>query len=127
MKAKALRCCDKFTNFVYTCNINCRLVFDHEAKTLDIELGQKKGEKFKPLSDGEHTFITASFLLSLWSIAESPFFICDEFDEFIDQINRNFALEPDRQYIFFMSHDKDNYQTNNKDVKLFKMSDQNIF
>lgn len=44
---------------------------------------QKKSRDLKSLSGGERSFSTVAFLLSLWSIVESPILFLDEFDVFM--------------------------------------------
>ncbi|KAF7239464.1 Structural maintenance of chromosomes protein 6 [Varanus komodoensis] len=50
-------------------------------------------DDMKSLSGGERSFSTVCFILSLWSIAESPFRCLDEFDVFMDVINRRIAVD----------------------------------
>jgi DNA repair exonuclease SbcCD ATPase subunit len=53
----------------------------------------KKITDMGSLSGGERSFVTIVFLLSLWSIAESPCLFMDEFDVFMDQSSRGAAME----------------------------------
>jgi len=45
------------------------------------------------LSGGERSFVMTSFILSLWSLMESPFCCLDEFDVYMDHINRQQCLD----------------------------------
>ncbi|KAL6121414.1 hypothetical protein NUSPORA_01673 [Nucleospora cyclopteri] len=72
------------------------LIFDHENKKLDIKMrvhnNKIKGGK-NTLSGGERSFAGLSFLLSLWSSFSCPIKILDEFDVFMDSINRKNAIK----------------------------------
>lgn len=72
------------------------LEFDHSNKKLDITVGVHdnlyKGSK-NTLSGGERSFAGICFLLSLWSIFHCPIKILDEFDVFMDSINRKNAIK----------------------------------
>ncbi|XP_076026649.1 structural maintenance of chromosomes protein 6 [Genypterus blacodes] len=88
--------------------------FDHKKETLSIAVmpGQgKKGElgDMRSLSGGERSFSTISFVLSLWAITEAPFRALDEFDVFMDMVNRRISMDMmlkvaasqiNRQFIF---------------------------
>ncbi|XKL59734.1 hypothetical protein PGB90_000750 [Kerria lacca] len=61
------------------------------------------------LSGGEKSFSTVAFLMALWSNMELPFYSMDEYDVFMDAINRkaitkllmSFAQDKsNRQFIF---------------------------
>jgi chromosome segregation ATPase len=45
----------------------------------------------RALSGGERSFSTVCFILSLWSIAESPFRCLDEFDVYMVLLNFKFS------------------------------------
>ena len=85
----------------------------------------------KSLSGGERSYSTVAFLLSLWSIVECPILFLDEFDVFMDQINRNFAMDLivdaacnslSSQYVFLTPQEMGNIKPN-KLIMMFKMSD----
>ena len=65
------------------------LLFDHENQKLDVIVQPNKSKEvaeskdLKSLSGGERSFSTVAFLLSLWSIVESPILFLDEFDVFM--------------------------------------------
>lgn len=66
------------------------------------------------LSGGEQSYSTVAFLLALWDCAEMPFYFMDEFDVFMDDVNRkiimqlliNHALKNSgRQFVFLTPKD----------------------
>ncbi|KAG8225090.1 hypothetical protein J437_LFUL000069 [Ladona fulva] len=88
------------------------IVVDHKAKTLDIKIALrdpppksgnaalKTGMKRsggpdsdpKSLSGGERSFSTVAYIIALWEAVELPFYALDEFDVFMDNINREWTL-----------------------------------
>jgi chromosome segregation ATPase len=64
----------------------------------------------KALSGGERSFTTLSLMVAMWAVGEGPFRLLDEFDVFMDAINREMALKTlttaaielykDKQFIF---------------------------
>ena len=102
---------------------NCRggLIINHEERTVDIDVSfdpdkmtvpanssnsnssnsgggscsslPSQPTNTKALSGGERSFSTISFLLSLWEAVESPFCALDEFDVFMDSVNRTVAIQ----------------------------------
>lgn len=70
------------------------LEFDHMKEELNINVkvcDESKGNK-QTLSGGERSFSGICFLLSLWPHINSPLRILDEFDVFMDGLNRKAAL-----------------------------------
>ena len=47
----------------------------------------------KTLSGGEKSYSTISLVLALWAQIHPPFRILDEFDVFMDNLNRRIALD----------------------------------
>ncbi|VDM59533.1 unnamed protein product [Angiostrongylus costaricensis] len=50
-------------------------------------------KKTSGLSGGERSFTTACFIMALWEIMEAPFRCMDEFDVFMDMINRRVVMD----------------------------------
>ena len=53
----------------------------------------------KTLSGGEKSFATVALVLALWDVIKCPFRILDEFDVFMDHMNREATLEIMSKYI----------------------------
>ncbi|KAE8605149.1 hypothetical protein XENTR_v10014988 [Xenopus tropicalis] len=75
-----------------------KINFDHKNETLSITVQPGEGNKaalsdMRSLSGGERSFSTVCFILSLWSIAESPFRCLDEFDVYMDMVNRRISMD----------------------------------
>uniref|UniRef100_A0A8C5ND93 Structural maintenance of chromosomes protein 6 n=1 Tax=Gouania willdenowi TaxID=441366 RepID=A0A8C5ND93_GOUWI len=74
------------------------MTFDHKKETLSISVQPKKGKKndsgdMRSLSGGERSFSTVCFVLSLWAITEAPFRCLDEFDVYMDMVNRRISMD----------------------------------
>ncbi|XP_030643222.1 structural maintenance of chromosomes protein 6 [Chanos chanos] len=75
-----------------------KMIFDHKNETLSISVQPGEGDKaslsdMRSLSGGERSFSTVCFILSLWAIAEAPFRCLDEFDVYMDMVNRRISMD----------------------------------
>ncbi|KAI5192107.1 structural maintenance of chromosomes protein 6 [Nematocida sp. AWRm77] len=71
------------------------LLFAHEKEELDIRVmitDKSTGNK-NSLSGGERSFSSLCFLLGLWPLVSSPLRVLDEFDVFMDGLNRKAAIQ----------------------------------
>ena len=88
---------------------NSRVVTQHE------DLNQHGVTNTKTLSGGERSFTQIAFILALQQFSGSPFCIYDEFDVFMDSVNRGNSIrilidtatkaKTNRQYVFITPHD----------------------
>lgn len=74
------------------------MTFDHKNETLSISVQPGPGNKadlsdMRSLSGGERSFSTVCFVLSLWAITEAPFRCLDEFDVYMDMVNRRISMD----------------------------------
>ncbi|KAM4522033.1 structural maintenance of chromosomes protein 6 [Odontesthes bonariensis] len=74
------------------------MTFDHKNETLSISVqpGQENTadlSDMRSLSGGERSFSTVCFVLSLWAITEAPFRCLDEFDVYMDMVNRRISMD----------------------------------
>eukprot|EP00117_Sycon_ciliatum_P012997 scpid28026/ scgid13842/ Structural maintenance of chromosomes protein 6 len=109
--------------------------FNHESETLDMHVkvvdDAKLTKDTKTLSGGERSFSMVAFILALWDVMETPFRCLDEFDVFMDLVNRRIAMDMllsaastnrKRQFILLTPQDLSNWS--NKDhVRILRMKD----
>ncbi|XP_019376330.1 PREDICTED: structural maintenance of chromosomes protein 6-like isoform X2 [Gavialis gangeticus] len=93
-----LRCKYNFGEFLKNRYYSGRLDIDHNNETLSIIVQPGEGDKAalhdtRSLSGGERSFSTVCFILSVWSITESPFRCLDEFDVYMDMVNRRISMD----------------------------------
>ncbi|KAG5311912.1 SMC6 protein, partial [Pseudoatta argentina] len=73
------------------------VVIDHQKKVLDLHVSarddQKSGNDTRSLSGGERSYSTVAFILALWDCIQLPFYFLDEFDVFMDKVNRRVIMD----------------------------------
>lgn len=94
----SLRCKFYFDSLLSQRGYSGKISFDHKNETLSItvqpgEVSKASLSDMRSLSGGERSFATVCFVLSLWSIAESPFRCLDEFDVYMDMVNRRISMD----------------------------------
>ncbi|KAJ8356924.1 hypothetical protein SKAU_G00197180 [Synaphobranchus kaupii] len=94
----SVRCKYYFKSMLFKPGYSGNMTFDHKNETLAISVQPGEGDKaafndMRSLSGGERSFSTVCFMLSLWTIAEAPFRCLDEFDVYMDMVNRDKSLK----------------------------------
>lgn len=114
-----------------------RVLLYHERKELDIAVepdfarSSDSGREARTLSGGEKSFSTICLLLSIWEAMGSPIRCLDEFDVFMDSVNRATSMtlmigaarrSVGRQFILITPQSMNNVEMGD-DVKVHRMSD----
>ncbi|CAL8318125.1 unnamed protein product [Merluccius merluccius] len=94
----AARCKYYFDSLLAQRDYTGSMTFNHNDETLSISVQPGEGDKadlsdMRLLSGGERSFSTVCFVLSLWAITEAPFRCLDEFDVYMDMVNRKLSLD----------------------------------
>jgi len=128
-----------FSNQLDVRNYLGRLKFDHKDHSLHIYVNPNKNENsagldvdrdIRNLSGGEKSYSSVSLILALWESMTPPFRVLDEFDVFMDSVNRRIAIQNilnfarmgrKYQFVFLTPLGTDNIDTND-DVKIIKLS-----
>lgn len=81
-----------------TRNYSGDLKFDHKNGLLELTVCPEGGNALKKrdiktLSGGEKSYATISLILALWDSIQPPFRLLDEFDVYMDMLNRRVALQ----------------------------------
>ncbi|KAJ7175114.1 P-loop containing nucleoside triphosphate hydrolase protein [Mycena crocata] len=117
-----------------------KILFDHGEKTLklkvktDDQVATRGGRDKDPLSlsGGEKSFSTICLLLSLWDSIGCPLRCLDEFDVFMDAINRRISMRmlidtakqsDKKQFVLITPQDMGNVTIDPTVVKVLRMSD----
>ncbi|KAF9764371.1 Structural maintenance of chromosomes protein 6 [Nosema granulosis] len=91
----------KFTEITSLRGYLGELIFDHENESLFLKMKVHShviaGSK-ETLSGGERSFAAMSLLLSLWAHVSCPVKVLDEFDVFMDNLNRKFVIEKFKEH-----------------------------
>ncbi|XP_072714621.1 structural maintenance of chromosomes protein 6 [Ciconia boyciana] len=98
LRLLSLRCKLYFDHLLRIRACSGSILFDHKNETLSIIVQPREEDQaalndVRSLSGGERSFSTVCFILSLWSITESPFRCLDEFDVYMDMVNRRIAMD----------------------------------
>ena len=117
------------------------LSFDHNKAELKLVVnvkasltgGDKGATNTKSLSGGERSFSTLSFIIALGDTMSSPFRAMDEFDVFMDSVNRKISItmlvksaesNKNKQYIFVTPQDITQIQDiQSSQIRIFKLKD----
>ncbi|KAJ5397239.1 hypothetical protein N7509_005352 [Penicillium cosmopolitanum] len=89
----------QFTYLLSERSFRGQLLTDHTNKILDLQVepditkDDKTGRGAKTLSGGEKSFSQICLLLALWEAMGSPIRCLDEFDVYMDHINRRMAID----------------------------------
>ncbi|XP_078678756.1 structural maintenance of chromosomes protein 6-like [Branchiostoma floridae x Branchiostoma belcheri] len=132
----ALRSNQFFINMLHQRGFAGKMKFDHRGRTLSLEVQPSESNRqvtkdMRALSGGERSFSTVCFILALWDAMESPFRCLDEFDVFMDMVNRRISMDMMmkvahdhryRQFIFLTPQDM-NKLSHNSIVRMWRMPD----
>lgn len=114
-----------------------RILMSHADKELDIKVEpdlsktSDAGRATRTLSGGEKSFSTICLLLSIWEAMGSPIRCLDEFDVFMDSVNRATSMSMmikaarrsvGRQFILITPQSMNNVDLGD-DVRVHKMND----
>ncbi|XP_035381602.1 structural maintenance of chromosomes protein 6 [Electrophorus electricus] len=94
----SVRCKYYFDSMLSQRGYTGKMTFSHKDETLSISVQPGENAKaalsdMRSLSGGERSFSTVCFVLSLWAIAEAPFRCLDEFDVYMDMVNRRISMD----------------------------------
>ncbi|KAH9633464.1 hypothetical protein HF086_013141 [Spodoptera exigua] len=112
------------------------MVVDLSKNTLEILCSGREGNNraastTSSLSGGERSYSTVAFIMALWECASLPFCFMDEFDVFMDNVNRKVVMEmlidhalknTKRQYVFLTPQDISSVTSGPK-ISIYKMPD----
>ncbi|KAF8476988.1 P-loop containing nucleoside triphosphate hydrolase protein [Kalaharituber pfeilii] len=113
-----------------------RLYLDHQSRELKLEVQPSQQESDtgrgpRTLSGGERSFSTVCLLLALWEAMGSPIRCLDEFDVFMDSVNRTISVKmmieaaqrsAGRQFILITPQDMSSINRST-DVKITRLRD----
>ncbi|CAK9818472.1 Structural maintenance of chromosomes protein 6 [Anthophora plagiata] len=110
-----------FSNVLALRNKKGTINIDHRRKILELEVHSQNDENShtdaRSLSGGERSYSTIAFILALWDCTGLPFYFLDEFDVFMDKVNRRVIMDilldhtkthPQSQFTFLTPLDTSN-------------------
>ncbi|KAI0826719.1 hypothetical protein BC628DRAFT_1418807 [Trametes gibbosa] len=136
----ALRCKVYFAYHLSNRGYFGKVLFDHVNSTLNLKVQtddqaatqtQAREKDPRSLSGGEKSFSTICLLLSLWESIGCPIRCLDEFDVFMDAVNRRISMKMmietantsrGKQYVLITPQDMNNVNPGNT-VRVHRMSD----
>lgn len=92
----AVKASSKFNELTMQRGYKGELKFNHKDEKLELNMGVHNYEicgSKETLSGGEKSFAAMSLLFSLWPYVSCPIKILDEFDVFMDDLNRKFIIQ----------------------------------
>ncbi|KFX86923.1 hypothetical protein V490_08729 [Pseudogymnoascus sp. VKM F-3557] len=128
----------QFTYLLSERGFRGKLTLDHKAKTLTIRVEpdetrrSAEGRATTTLSGGEKSFSNICLLMSVWEAMGSPLRCLDEFDVFMDQVNRDVSTNLiigaarraiGRQFILITPTGIGGGAERDNDVKLIRLTD----
>ncbi|KAF8574882.1 P-loop containing nucleoside triphosphate hydrolase protein [Ramaria rubella] len=134
----ALRCKTQFQHHLWSRGYYGKVIFDHNAGTLELKVQtddqastQSKDKDPKALSGGEKSYSTICLLLALWESIQCPIRCLDEFDVFMDSVNRRISMkmmtatakQSDKQYILITPQDMSHIEIDGETVRVHRMRD----
>ncbi|XP_043262042.1 structural maintenance of chromosomes protein 6 [Colletes gigas] len=113
---------NSFSNVLALRNKKGTIRIDHARKILELEVNalndsKKTKNDARSLSGGERSYSTVAFILALWDCTGLPFYFLDEFDVFMDKVNRRVIMDilldhtkthPQSQFTFLTPLDTSN-------------------
>ncbi|XP_076243651.1 structural maintenance of chromosomes 6 [Calliopsis andreniformis] len=113
---------NSFTNVLALRNRKGTISIDHTRKKLELQVTSQNDSKrsindARSLSGGERSYSTVAFILALWDCTGLPFYFLDEFDVFMDKVNRRVIMDilldhtkshPQSQFTFLTPLDTSN-------------------
>uniref|UniRef100_A0A6Q2XCG7 Structural maintenance of chromosomes protein 6 n=1 Tax=Esox lucius TaxID=8010 RepID=A0A6Q2XCG7_ESOLU len=128
----SLRCKMYFDSMLSQRGYMGKMIFDTNTLLMYPCLGDKAAlSDMRSLSGGERSFSTVCFVLSLWAIAEAPFRALDEFDVYMDMVNRRISMDMMlkiaasqryRQFIFLTPQSMSSLPVNNL-IRILRLDD----
>ncbi|XP_053975498.1 structural maintenance of chromosomes protein 6 [Hylaeus volcanicus] len=117
-----IRIQDSFSSLLAVRDKTGTINIDHGRKILELEVNPNRNSKkstndAKSLSGGERSYATVAFILALWDCVGLPFYFLDEFDVFMDKVNRQIIMNilldhtkthPESQFTFLTPLDTSN-------------------